>query len=130
MLNPSVGGETGNDQTIKRCINKANHNKFGSLEIVNLYSWITSDPKELWLRHKAGLSIIHPENDDSITMTCQGRAVVLACGANAEHTRFLEVLKILRGNSVTPLCCGKTAGAPSFPLHPLAVADKITFEVW
>jgi hypothetical protein len=130
MLNPSDGNETGDDMTIKRCINKAKDNGFGALEIVNLYSRVTRYPKDLWRLHKAKIDIIHPENDRWIADTCHGRTVVLACGANAKIKRFVDVLKILADAGITPKCCGKTDGTPQFPLHPLAVEDQVAFKGW
>ena len=128
MLNPSDGDETANDMTIKRCINKATYNGFGSLEIVNLYSRVTRYPKELWKARRAGESIVHPENDHWIKETCRGRTVVLACGSNAEGSRLNEVSQLLKKVGAALMCAAKTGGKFPMPKHPLAVCDNVVFE--
>ena len=127
MLNPSNGDETENDMTIKRCINKARYNGFGALEIVNLYSRVTPYPKELWQARKAGICIVHPENDRWMAETCQNRTVVLACGGKAKVSRLQEVLVMLKARSIVPKCVGKTSGTFPMPKHPLSVCDNLTF---
>ncbi len=47
MLNPNRADELHNDPTISRCINFAYDWGFGSLEVVNLFAYCTSDPLEL-----------------------------------------------------------------------------------
>src|SRR5580700_4217211 len=59
MLNPSVGNKIEDDNTIKRSISKAQNNNCGSLEIVNLYSYVTSKPAELWKLKSKGENILH-----------------------------------------------------------------------
>jgi Protein of unknown function (DUF1643) len=47
MLNPSTADETQNDPTIRRCIAFAQSWGYESVEIVNLFAYRTSYPKEL-----------------------------------------------------------------------------------
>jgi hypothetical protein len=91
MLNPSVGNKLVDDNTIKSCISKAHTNGFGSLEIVNLYSYVTSKPKELWKLKSDGKIILHPENDRRLKEACKrGEIVVVATGENADWPRLKE----------------------------------------
>jgi len=46
-LNPSTADETNNDPTITRCINYATSWGFGSIYMVNIFSYKTTYPKEL-----------------------------------------------------------------------------------
>jgi hypothetical protein len=48
MLNPSTANSIEDDPTIRRCVNFADSWGFGVLDVVNLYSFITSSPKELF----------------------------------------------------------------------------------
>jgi hypothetical protein len=42
MLNPSKAGKHNDDQTIKSCVRIANHNGFGGIGVVNLFSMIST----------------------------------------------------------------------------------------
>ncbi len=46
-LNPSNANEIDNDQTINKCISIAKSNNFGSICVVNLFSFIATNPIEL-----------------------------------------------------------------------------------
>ncbi len=47
MLNPSTADEQRNDPTIRRCIEFARAWQFGSVEVVNLFAYRTTDAREL-----------------------------------------------------------------------------------
>ncbi|MGG1398969.1 DUF1643 domain-containing protein [Bacillus salipaludis] len=47
LLNPSTADDEGDDQTTKVCIEFAKRWGFGSLEIVNLFAYRATDPKDL-----------------------------------------------------------------------------------
>jgi hypothetical protein len=47
MLNPSTANETQDDPTIARCRNFAAAWDFGALEVVNLFAWRATDPRDL-----------------------------------------------------------------------------------
>ena len=47
MLNPSIADAEDADPTVKRCINFAKLWCYSSVEIVNLFAYIATDPKKL-----------------------------------------------------------------------------------
>ena len=47
LLNPSTADEQRNDPTIRRCIGFARAWNFGSMEVVNLFAYRTTDCREL-----------------------------------------------------------------------------------
>ncbi len=47
MLNPSTADASKDDPTIRRCISFAKREGCGALEVVNLYSFRATDPKDL-----------------------------------------------------------------------------------
>src|ERR1700749_3282622 len=47
MLNPSTADAEIDDPTIKSCVRLCKENGFGSIEVVNLFGWRATDPKEL-----------------------------------------------------------------------------------
>lgn len=50
MLNPSDAGESRNDPTMHRVIHFTQSWGYDGCIVVNLYPFITSDPREMWLR--------------------------------------------------------------------------------
>lgn len=47
MLNPSTADAEKDDATIRRCIGFAKRWGYGSIRVLNLFSWRATDPKEL-----------------------------------------------------------------------------------
>ena len=47
LCNPSIGDEGQADLTLRRCVNYARNWGYGSLDVVNLFSQITTDPSAL-----------------------------------------------------------------------------------
>lgn len=114
MLNPSTADSSKDDPTIRKCIGFAQRWGFGSLEVVNLYAYRATDPKDLW---KATLPV-GAENDRYIREAVQrSNCVVAAWGVNAKcQHRVQQVLRLLGGRGA--LCLGITkAGAPRHPLY-------------
>jgi hypothetical protein len=80
MLNPSTADGEKDDATIRRCLRFAMAHDFGELEVVNLFAYRATDPKEL---RRAGYPV-GPENDQHITDAVrEAAAVCLAWGSNA-----------------------------------------------
>lgn len=74
MLNPSVADATADDPTIRRCIRFARKWGYGSLEVVNLFAWRATDPKEL----RIAADPIGLDNDAEIVQAANGRVVCAA----------------------------------------------------
>lgn len=83
MLNPSTADALWDDPTIRKCRGFAAAWDCGSLEVVNLYAWRATDPKELAVARREGLLEV-PENREAI-YEAVGRAslVVAAWGAHS-----------------------------------------------
>jgi hypothetical protein len=63
MLNPSTAGKEKNDPTINKCIDLAKSWNYGSLEVVNLFAYITSKPTELKTALNKGDDIVGHKNN-------------------------------------------------------------------
>jgi hypothetical protein len=115
-LNPSTADEREDDPTIRRCIAFAKRWGYGSLTMLNLFAFRSTDPDGLY-------SIVDPIgwlNDQTLTEQTRGAPMVLcAWGAGgAILDRGPKVIKSLLGLG-RPLCSlGVTKdGHPKHPLY-------------
>lgn len=119
MLNPSTADAAQDDPTIRRCIGFARAWGFGGVEVVNLFAWRATLPRDL-ARARAPVG---PHNDRAIVeAAARSRAVIAAWGVHgALRGREAEVARLLASTRLR--CLGTTIeGAPR---HPLYVAAKV-----
>jgi len=119
MLNPSQADATFNDPTIRTCIGFATDLGFGSLEVVNLFAYRSTDPIELRRTHNP----VGRQNDAYIVKAC-GRAdvIILAWGNHGSIRRRADAVRRLLSRSHRPdelFCFGITR--QGHPRHPLYV---------
>jgi hypothetical protein len=120
MLNPSTADADVDDATIRRCIKFAQAHGFPALEVVNLFAYRATDPKEL---RRAGY-LAGPENDAHIRQAAdEAAAVCVAWGANvAELERPHVVLSLLHASG-KPLQCLRITRS-GYPQHPLMLPSS------
>ena len=127
-LNPSTADEQEDDPTIRRCIGFAKRWGCGSLVMLNLYAWRSTDPRTLWTMSAS--EAIGPENDTQIlAFAGQARSVVAAWGAFVRaQVRGAEVARKIRaaGVPVEVLRLSKGGG----PLHPLYAPGDLVPRPW
>ena len=115
MLNPSRANETDNDPTIRRCVHFAQRWGYGSLNVVNLFAFITPDPRIL----KQAADPVGAECDRHLLDAAhQADRIVIAWGNLGRfHHRDRAVLELLA--SYNPIyCLGQNqAGQPCHPLY-------------
>jgi hypothetical protein len=117
MLNPSIADGTIDDPTIVRCVGFAEREGCGALDVVNLFAWISTDPKAL-------ASTVHPVGpmNDEVIRVAAARASLIVCAWGASiprgsEKRVGEVLALLPIGRPAK-CFGTTAsGAPRHPLY-------------
>lgn len=123
MLNPSTADAEEDDATIRRCTRFAEAHSFGALEVVNLFAYRATDPKDL---KRAGWPV-GPDNDQAIREAVLDSASV--CLAWGSHAAGLErpgiVLQQLRelGVSRRLFCLRITRGG--YPQHPLMLPSHL-----
>ena len=137
MINPSTAGAWENDHTVTKVTEFSKRFGFGGFEIVNFFSLISSDPKELkslpsfesteverfYWKHAARLYLRTPSE------AFDGAPIYVMAGWGG--TKFAtirrdEVLKVFERNTLH--CLGKTkSGAPN---HPLMLAYATQCSVW
>lgn len=129
MLNPSTADAEIDDATIRRCATFAHTHDFGSLEVVNLFAFRATDPRELarmaWQ--------VGPENDEQVGTAARGAdAICVAWGAIGERgpasDRVQIVAPLLRAAG-KPLQCLKVTRS-GFPQHPLYLPSSCKLMAW
>lgn len=126
MLNPSKADEERNDPTIRRCIGFAREWGFGTLEVVNLFALMSTNPRVLLEAEEP----IGSENDGAIrTATQSADLIVLAWGNNGViHEKRATAVTAMVRRSAQPYCLGLTMkGAPRHPLRLLKTTTPIPF---
>ena len=118
MLNPSTADFEINDPTIRKCMGFAQRLGFTAIEVVNLYAYRTTYPRDLRLAH-------YPEgplNDSFIAAAVtplpdESRAVVCAWGRHAPRARADAVLALIASLGAVPQVL--RVSADGTPWHPL-----------
>lgn len=117
MLNPSTADGTKDDNTVRKCVGFARRWGFSGLEVVNLYAFRATSPRDL-----AGAKYpIGPDNDTVIVGACErARIAVLAWGNHAEAGRARYVTRLVRNcinrGDANVFCLGVTqVGQPRHP---------------
>jgi hypothetical protein len=116
MLNPSTADEIENDPTVERCQRRVHALGYGSLRVVNLFAYRSTDPAQLYQQDDP----VGPENDEAILKASKDAGIVI-CGWGTDgslHDRGEAVLRLLQQNGVTPhyLKLNKD-GSPGHPLY-------------
>lgn len=118
MLNPSTADADVDDPTIRRCIGFSRRLGYGGMEVVNLYAYRVTSPRELWRIERYGGDVFGPRNQDfQLAATPEGRTVICAWGAN--KGRFYP-------DTNTLYCLGKTKDG--YPRHPLYLSGSVGLE--
>lgn len=128
MLNPSTADASQDDPTIRRCRAFAHREGCGALEVVNLFSYRATNPKDL---SSTAHPLNGPESNAAIVRAVTRASIVVAAwGAwtpESPPRRQGDVLAMV-GRPV--LALGVTSnGQPRHPLYVRGDAPLITYEV-
>ena len=116
MLTPSTADAEIDDATIRSCTRLCKSWGYGSFEVVNLFGWRATDPKELTV-------VDDPvgADNDGIAEAAVARSDVAICawGANpAAEQRALSMWAIIKRQRPAVFCLGRTKhGCPKHPLY-------------
>jgi hypothetical protein len=116
MLNPSTADAEKDDPTIRRCIAFAARERFGGVEILNLFAFRATAPADL----KASDDPVGPDNDRHLRELFRRHETVLAAwGAHGgHHGRAEAIMRMASRVGATLTCLGRTAqGQPRHPLY-------------
>lgn len=134
MLNPSWADESQDDATMRRVIGFAKREGWAGVEVVNLLSLRSADPKALldpeW--HQPGDELAYRHNRETLIDVCAAYGdVVLAWGAFIDHRPELarNALTDLRRLG-KPLYAFEGATRSGQPLHPLRLPKALPLRRW
>jgi hypothetical protein len=116
MLNPSTADHRQDDPTIRRCIGFARAWGYGGVEVLNLFAWRATKPKDL----RKAPAPVGTANDRHLRRAARtSGAVVVAWGIHgAWLNRDQSALALLRRHGCQPLCLGLTRdGQPRHVLY-------------
>ena len=127
MLNPSTADARVDDPTIRKCIGFSTRWGFGSLEVVNLYAWRATDPRDLF-GYRVGDQrdeVVGPDNDWTIrNVIPYASEIVIAWGSHGARWRGRRAGSVLdmlaeRPGGVRVVHIGPSTrdGQPSHPLY-------------
>jgi hypothetical protein len=112
MMNPSTATETEDDNTSSTCINQCRHLGYGSIIMVNVCAYISTNPKVL-------LSVddpVGPENYAYLQLAIDSADTIICAWGNLNKKWYSPVMAMLRGYST--MCFDITKkGMPHHPLH-------------
>lgn len=116
LLNPSTADETHDDATISRCIERARRLGYGSIEIVNLFAFKSTQPKYLYAaRYPKGT-----RNFEYIIKAAKtAQLFIVGWGQHGRlHEQDKFILQKLKRTRVVVYCLGQNKnGTPRHPLY-------------
>jgi hypothetical protein len=128
LLNPSTAGERADDPTLRRCAGFSRAWGFGGLELVNLFAWRATDPREL----QRATDPIGPENDCCLVAAAtRAHGIIVAWGGRGRYQRRdRAVCALLSGHAPHGLCCLGTThtGCPRHPLYVARSASLVPYH--
>ncbi|MFT6556299.1 DUF1643 domain-containing protein [Sneathiella sp.] len=126
MLNPSTADAARNDPTVERCHRRAISMGFGALEVINIFGFRATDPKDL----KRASDPVGPANDDAlIESITRADMTICAWGSHGDHLdRHLAVRKMLRDKALNVHVLALTSKGQ--PKHPLYIPYSETPKPW
>lgn len=115
MLNPSTADGTRDDATIRRCVGFAKAWQYEALQVVNLFAYRATNPKEMF---KAGDAVHGPRNQEVIEdAAAQAGIIIAAWGAHGSWGEQNEIVRgWLHGRPLYALGMTKD-GHPRHPLY-------------
>lgn len=119
MLNPSTADETKNDPTVERCQRRAMRMGYGGLIVVNIFSYRSTDPEELYMSESvSGVTLL---SNDAAIMDAANKCKTFICGWGKHgrlYGRGAAVLRLLKRYGVTPMVLKiNNDGTPAHPLY-------------
>lgn len=133
MLNPSTADALDDDPTIRRCVGFARSWGCNRLDVVNLFAFRSTKPKDLIRSMKTTGLVGDPANDLTICRLLVDQPDAVVVCAWGEHGRLMgrdaEMLAMLRMFDVQPMALRiNEGGAPGHPLYVPADTQLVPLQ--
>lgn len=120
-LNPSTADAQYDDPTIRRVKSIANHNGYGGVYMTNLFTFISTDPKQLFIQEGN-----HADADFYLETTAKASSLIIAAWGNFSVSgRDTEIMKMFR--QMQALKINKN-GSPKHPLYCKTDSQFVNFD--
>ena len=128
MLNPSTADADKDDPTIRRCVAFAKRFGFDRLEVVNLFAFRATDPREV-LRMTAAGDPVGVRNQEVIERAASDAGLIIcAWGTNGAHLQQAETVLGWLSDSETFALGLSKEGHPRHPLYLKADAPLLPMD--
>ena len=130
MLNPSTADARNDDPTIRRCVNFAKALGYKSMEVINLFAWRATDPKDLMTLYHDN-DPVGAENQRYFEMVLDDAEIIIAAwGVHGAHLGQDETaMGWMSHKSKIIHALGPTKdGHPRHPLYLRADATPFLFS--
>jgi hypothetical protein len=132
-LNPSTADESTDDPTIRRILGFADDWGYGTLVMLNVFAFRSTDPKALHERAARGRDVIGSQNDATIRSTFAAHRrdkLVIGWGAHGVLLeRGRDVAAMAMSVHPRPECLGLTqSGQPKHPLYLAASTKAVRYR--
>jgi hypothetical protein len=127
MLNPSTADAHHDDPTVRRCVGFSRREGCTGLVIVNLYSWRSPNPRDVWDALEAGWDPWGPHHDRAVSAVIRAAdgPVIAAWGANRAAPIGVDRFP---APAAGWWCLGTTKDGS--PRHPLYVRGSAPLVRW
>lgn len=119
MLNPSTADAEVDDATIRKCVGFAKRWRYERMEVVNLFAYRTTSPRDLFAAKASGGDIIGAENQHCTQeMVADAGMIVCAWGGHGHgHEFHIEEVRGWLGDKPQYHLGLTRAGHPRHPLY-------------
>jgi hypothetical protein len=128
--NPSMADETRDDNSVSRVMNRAREAGFRKFVVVNLYAYVSTDPRGLLDSWEDAEGPLGPDNLSTIAEVLEEADYVL-CAWGSEYIgpkQAARVLDMIGKAALTPHCLGLTDDGS--PVHPARLRADTTAIAW
>lgn len=118
MLNPSTADAEIDDATIRKCVGFAKLWRYERMEVVNLFAYRATAPRDLFAAKKAGKDVIGWQNQECIQEMARDAAIVV-CGWGNHGTGHEYHIEEVRGWLISKPQFHLGLTGKGQPRHPL-----------
>jgi hypothetical protein len=127
MMNPSIASHLIDDATIRRCIGFARDHGKGGIVVVNMFAWISKNPKDL----STVSDPVGPDNLEQVLEAIRSTKTAVAAWGVLKHPlpkQVATMIGIIQEECPNIKCLGTTKDG--HPKHPLYLSGECRLIPW